>query len=601
MPALCIPNAQGVPFLPGPPNWFDSSVAPPQFNDSTDDPRWRGASAQSLGDGTLETASFRALHGLIGSDRFLFLSWILRADPSGPNGSQLYVGFGLGDGNAAMIIRHGIPTATTTTAGTGYSTDIFLKDAASSSFDSEPTSLADPSWIAARTRMWVNFTPSTTPTIDWAIHMAVPLNTQLSPAPATHNVTLPSHSPFRMWYAAYLGLTPEFDIIEVTWPGMTSLDPLPQIGDFVEIQTNLSTSPPCSTDGISISSLNIGTRDGDGIPRPSASRIKIDTVNNPPTATFPDEQNMFFAIPDFPAGMSIADQESVRAHFRLANWGSTLGDPTTEAWFTIPGGEAVPFDAGNGECRFNWPTPADLGPGTPTNNFILAVRAYLANPTSPPPGAKHSHQCMLVELSSVGPGVTFLRNSVYRNMNFEEASTFSRDAEISLRPGSSSDQPRDVYLYEQTYNMPDFIPPQRPGERIIGAASTRRQGVAEVASFAASRDKQYDPLQLARWMPTYTVQVYHDTGRTTTIFDGQERRILKAQTSFGYFVEHEGALYGWNYSIEGATNLGNGWYKMSIPENGARSIKTTIEADENPGCRHLLVLIWYAILRLLGQ
>src|SRR5690606_38792714 len=146
------------------------------------------------------------------------------------------------------------------------------------------------------------------------------------------------------------------------------------------------------------------------------------------------------ADPDFPASMPVAEREAVRAHFRLANWGSHIGDLTSTSWSTLPGGDAVAYDDTVGECRFIWPTPADLGPSTPSTQLINDIRT----------GVKTQHQCMLVELSSVHPGgATFLRNSVYRNMDFEAASTFRREAEIALRlPNATSDSPRDVYLFE---------------------------------------------------------------------------------------------------------------------------------------------------------
>jgi hypothetical protein len=214
---------------------------------------------------------------------------------------------------------------------------------------------------------------------------------------------------------------------------------------------------------------------------------------------------------------------------------------------------------------------------------------------------KTAHQCILVELSSVhAGGATFVNNSVYRNMNFVSASKFSQEAEIALRlPGATSATPRDVFLYEKTFNMPAFIPPKERDDGdddvVVG-----RQGIAEMASFAAARGKQVGVEQIARYAPTYTVQVYHDTGRSTSLFDGTERRVLRAQTSFGYFVQHEGALYGWNHSIDGAEPIGTNWYRLSVPENGAKTVRTTIEADETPGCLAALIILVRALLRRLG-
>jgi hypothetical protein len=593
MPTTCFPTAAGVPGLSGAPNWYDNSGgAPRPFDDDTDDPRWRGAVAHSHGDGTIESISFRGLSFTEGGVKKLFLSWVVRVDPTGPADSQLYVGLGTGTADAAILVRIGIPTALATTAGTGYSTDVFIKPAGATAFNTTASAAADPAWIGSATRMWVNYTPSTTPTLDWAVQMLVPLTQELSPE-ATHSVVLPDGADFQMWYAAYLGLTPVGDVIEVTWPGTPGIAAgFPAIGDFVDVRAASSASDPaCTTEGISLSSLNVGTRNVDGTARPSASQIKVDLTSVPPTADDPDEQNMFFAIPDFPASLPVGEREAVRAHFRLANWGSAIGDPTSESWTTLPGGDAVAFTAANGECRFIWPTPADLGPGTPSTALINDIRT----------GVKTAHQCILVELSSVhAGGATFVNNSVYRNMNFVSASKFSQEAEIALRlPGATSATPRDVFLYEKTFNMPAFIPPKERDDGdddvVVG-----RQGIAEMASFAAARGKQVGVEQIARYAPTYTVQVYHDTGRSTSLFDGTERRVLRAQTSFGYFVQHEGALYGWNHSIDGAEPIGTNWYRLSVPENGAKTVRTTIEADETPGCLAALIILVRALLRRLG-
>ena len=604
MPTTCFPTAGGVPGMSGAPNWYDNSGSPPrEFSNDTDDPRWRGAMAHSHGDGTIESISFRGLSFTEGGTKKLFLSWVVRVDPTGPEDSQLYVGFGNGVASPGILVRIGIPTATSTTAGTSYSTDVFIKPAGTGTFNTTASAAADPAWIGDATRMWVNYTPSTNPTLDWAIQMLVPLTEELSPEPASHSVILPDGADFNMWYATYLGLTPMENVIEVTWPGTPNIGTgFPDIADFVDVRAAASINDPaCTAAGISLSTLNVGTRNVDGTARPSSSQIQVDLTNVPPTADDPDEQNMFFADPDFPAGMPVGEQEAVRAHFRLANWGSAIGDPTSEAWTTLPGGDAVPFTSANGECRFIWPTPADLGPGTPSTELINDIRT----------GVKEDHQCMLVELSSVHPGgATFLNNSIYRNMNFESASVFSRSAEIALRlPGVTSATPRDVFLFEKTFNMPAFIPPpEKPddnggdddddGPIIIEA---HRQGTAELAAFAASRRKRYDVNQLARFAPTYTVQVYHDSGRTTTMIDGTERRILTAQTSFGYFVEHQGPLYGWKHGIEGAEKLADNWYRLSVPENGAKKIRTTIEADETPGCLAALVILLRALAKQLKQ
>ena len=57
--------------------------------------------------------------------------------------------------------------------------------------------------------------------------------------------------------------------------------------------------------------------------------------------------------------------------------------------------------------------------------------------------------------AAVGPGLTFLNNSVFRNMEFTPASVVNQDAAISIAGLKAiSNGPRDVYLYVQTVNMP---------------------------------------------------------------------------------------------------------------------------------------------------
>src|SRR6266478_5983444 len=82
---ICIPQAQGVPVFPsGPPNWLNSAGGFPQYWTALDDPRWRGAFAQTYGDGSAGQVEFRALYDATSkpngkaraiSISNLFLSW----------------------------------------------------------------------------------------------------------------------------------------------------------------------------------------------------------------------------------------------------------------------------------------------------------------------------------------------------------------------------------------------------------------------------------------------------------------------------------------------------------------------------------------------
>jgi hypothetical protein len=80
-------------------------------------------------------------------------------------------------------------------------------------------------------------------------------------------------------------------------------------------------------------------------------------------------------------------------------------------------------------------------------------------------------------------------------------------------------------------------------------------------------------------VPTYRIHAYHSTrdslGRVP---------ILEAQTSFGYWVRHDGPIVGWRHRIEGEriVKLAPNYYKIEVPNNGRAVITTIIEAVEFP-------------------
>lgn len=86
--------------------------------------------------------------------------------------------------------------------------------------------------------------------------------------------------------------------------------------------------------------------------------------------------------------------------------------------------------------------------------------------------------------------------------------------------------------------------------------------------------------------PTYEVYVYDDTGRDI-IVDGRKYRLLESQLPFGYFVSHDGALYGWEHAVAGVEGavlqeLAPNYYHVKVPNDGAVKIRTSINAVETP-------------------
>jgi hypothetical protein len=68
------------------------------------------------------------------------------------------------------------------------------------------------------------------------------------------------------------------------------------------------------------------------------------------------------------------------------------------------------------------------------------------------------------------------------------------------------------------------------------------------------------------------------------LIEGKLYPILNAQTSFGYIIQHDKKtpIYGWDHRLEGAEVVGNNFYKVQVPNNGAVHVVTAVEALKQP-------------------
>ena len=412
----------------------------------------------------------------------------------------------------------------------------------------------------------------------WAIQMRIPVQTT-GDVLNTNGPDLPD--PFRMWYYTRVAPLPLNIATFAEWlapqgtvhPNSDANDitdgifPEPSTWDQFHLSTGAA-DPVCTAQGIQLRYNDVGTK------------------NTPASVINTITPNQVFARPRNYASAPIAAGQ-LHARFRLANWGS-IADPDAP-WDDIPGAADITNPA---------PIPA-LAPG---------LDPPVANPDSiqftfspPSLGGKTPHQCMLVELS--GPGLSFLNNSVYRNMDFVNASIFRRSAEISVRglaPIAAAH--RDVYIYVQTLNMPERIEKPAPGpEGVPPAGGDVPTLIHDERPPPPSFDDQVADV------PTYRVHVFHSTGRTVTV-GGQTRDILEAQSSFGYYLEHTGALAGWRHALRAPPSaqlqtLAPNFYKVIVPNDGAITVTTAIEAVEPgilgslTGCLAVPVRLAIALLR----
>ncbi len=107
-----------------------------------------------------------------------------------------------------------------------------------------------------------------------------------------------------------------------------------------------------------------------------------------------------------------------------------------------------------------------------------------------------------------------------------------------------------------------------------------------------------DPIDLLEQKPTIRYHVFHETGIDITTEDGRTLQVVRPGTAFGFHVEHEGPVKGWQDEIQGATRVTDRFYRLDVPEEGTAQITTVIEAVEREGC---LGLLWRLIKKLFGK
>lgn len=349
---LCVPNADGVPGLAGPPAWLGGSA----ISSSIDDPRWRGATGQSYGDGNTPHSRLRLLQ----SGGKLYLSFQVFA---GAQGSQLpddavYIALSQANNTTHHLLRLQVVATTNVKASVaGVSVSHFTWSG------SAWTGAAPPIWLEDAAA-WVTVDP-TDGDPEWAINLKVDYS------------TLGLTPPFKFWSGSSVQLTtaPTKTYAVSVWP-LGSLGPWSsgngqaidqdiQDNDWGELSIGTS---GCST-GVSLKPNDIGVKSGSAL-----------SGNLSPT-----QSHTFAAWPSY-NGVSTAVGK-VQARFRLAP------EAAVADWESVgPAFTAVPSAAG----------------GKIEEDCVNG-----GNPACPVLPGAIDRQCLLVELSSPA-NVTFLSDSAYR-------------------------------------------------------------------------------------------------------------------------------------------------------------------------------------------
>ena len=622
IPQMCIPPPGSVAGLSGPPDWWDgkdqNGVAMPSW-DKTDpqwDPRWIGARADGYGGGTTNDARFRALFNVEGGTTYLYMSWFVNVAPTfSQQNTSLYVGLSpTGNGATGTILQ------ATFNSDTGY-----VADSAYTSTNANPEPLLNSQkWTVALyqgngTTNWQTQTPAwftdTTPLSkaltfqntatawanpqgnhQWAVNFRIPID------PTGKNGVNIGTGLFKIWFYIQpdLGVVGNtIGYIPYTWPRTTS-----DVTTYVVLNGNQYPDPSDATNPwgpAALESFNTENACKNGV---DLEDDAIGTTNTPSTYMNAWGNNTFYAAP---ANYGPAVSANViNARFRIANWGAQVGDLTSTSWTDIPNLSAVADMTGLTAGTSTSPTTGNISGSVDFTSSDPAIRAIhcaivgqsgIPSATPPIPGdstcgnpnpTMDHHQCILVSLT--GNNVDFIRDSAFHNMDFTQMD-FSEPAEVStvgLPPLAAG---RNVILFVETRNMPSFpslgySTPPAPGTR----ASIAGAGLGQRSVFDAA----------VQYMPTYIVHAYYDTGKTVTI-KGVVHPLYQPLTSFGYFVQHKGITFGWQPSIQGATEIAPGYYKLTIPNDGLVKITSNITAvDFTTWWIWLILIMILLILMLIG-
>ena len=605
---LCIPQASGVPGLVDPmPRWRNAANTNPDGGFPAtmrrlDDPRWRGAVSR-VRQGKVE---FRALyHPVSGGVDSLYLSWRAKADLDLSQGKdEVWFGLEVSNTQAVVIkVTLNVSGGTLNAAKYGATADPVAVSAESWDAGLKSWQTVTLPWLKETTRGW---TRQNADNFRWAFQMVVPRT-------LASGLQLPN--PFRMWYSILVAqgttVTPH------PWPeGLPVPAALPAVGGSSWGTVTLGTSSTCPGD-VELDPLQIGTDNANDY---EILFTKIAMGTNTFTNT------LHVRPRNLTSGMNaqVFSTGDIDAQFFLANWGSQ--PEVTTLWQKI---SPTP-DPSNARSIDPGQTAHGDMPGNPRNDisFPWSVpdidRCRFGDPDPSCAGVTAIvHHCMLVQLGSPTSTLVFRNQSAYRNMNFQPLSTLRERAEISVKgltPLTDGRADRDVYLYVETRNLPAKAPPTPGGTEVVvvpgkdtmmvimadttlhlewGPVRVKRGDTLHVPTkdtlllpaadnvermttvSAAAHAARLTSEDVDQLLPTYRVHAYHTTGDTVVI-GGVKHPLLEPQTSFGYYVGHDGELLGWRHELEGATlvQLAPNWYRIAVPNNGVAVVTTTIEALE---------------------
>ena len=489
----CILGPVALPYLSGPPVWFDPGGGQP-WRPELHDPRWSGTPLRRLtlhtvGSGTGEEAQVR---GLIHNGKLYFSFEVASGASGAPTaGDAVYLAFREGTANGAYAIEinpvagsgstcmegdtQGLPCAGTTPPappGGGpaptYDTVSRVDPSSFRVFHTLDATVASPTWVQAIDDQGTPANLADDDLLpDWLQQMAVWTGAPGTDWGVTFVVDASSSGlnfsglNHMFWGVRIDQLAPTADILvgnaSPVTSGINTDTPIPVSSTSWVTVTDPGTCPG----GVRLSPADVGTWDGSTL---STNICGKNAVTGPCVGS--DGTNTFRVIARNLSIASPADW-TIRARVRTAAWGSQVSDRKFGPWKDIPletpTAEAIITDA-PASFSTGW-TFGYTNTGASSSDVTIDYHCALASAADPVcpminSATQDTHQCMLVELGqrTVGAGAQrFQESAVYQNMNYVGLSEDKRPASISLeglKALTGSAQDRDIYVHVEQHNMP---------------------------------------------------------------------------------------------------------------------------------------------------
>lgn len=575
---LCIPVALGVPghWDTAPQWWVPGDV----FQKQLDDPRWNNAVNRSYNNGVGREAAFRGVYMTENNKPHLYFTFQLYTDPTASQQfDMVYLGLQRQNGTP-YIVRIWSPSDTSNHDGDDTGGVEWLKLKTDRTVEQVPgTNFPD-----LKDRHWLKSAANSN-TYVWAINVRVPVTSSGGDI-TTDGVNLGNiagGTTFRMWYAIVYSPAPDDPNdpangigIPYYWPRTARIDDsgfdtlYPAATDWEEVKLGTGN---CGA-GVSLDAADIGVETAPNAPlsnyinastaQPTTNKIAVRPKNNGITA----------GVPAY----------GLEAIVRIANWGSQTPWQQTGAG----GWQVIPF--GSTAMNQNTVGIADGLKGSITFEWTLSTsdaQQFVGQ------GAPRSaHQCLFAQLKShANPPVDFINDSGYTNMWFIKTGSPVRErAEISVkgRQPAPRGASRKVYIFVERTNMPASLAEGEEAPR--GWSSDERMLRTHVEDVELTVDA------LAQRAPTVRYHVFYSTGKKLRV-PGRALTLYEPQTAFGYFVDHDGPLYGWAHALQPAPAPSlfaaapatpealkeDDQYVLEVPDNGAVSIYAVVAPVEEPG------------------